>query len=98
MAIKQTPQYQGERLFNIVETSEVLGLSRSQTYALAASGVLPVVRFGRSVRVPSDGLAQLIKSKTQGGSFVQRASSSAAQSTRRVPLIGIEQIKGGSDD
>ncbi len=39
------------RLLRLPEASEVLGLSRSKTYALAASGELPTVRIGRSTWV-----------------------------------------------
>jgi excisionase family DNA binding protein len=46
-----------ERVFlRVEEVAELLRLGRSKTYDLAAQGVLPGVRFGRSVRVPADAL------------------------------------------
>ena len=38
------------------EAGEALGLSRSTIYELVASGEIPSVRVGRSVRVPVEGL------------------------------------------
>jgi excisionase family DNA binding protein len=40
------------------EAAEALGIGRSKTYALIASGVLPSVRIGKSVRVPIAALRQ----------------------------------------
>ena len=42
-----------------------MGISRSQAYAMMATGGLPVVRIGRSVRVPKHALAEWIKKKTE---------------------------------
>jgi prophage regulatory protein len=42
----------------------MLGLGRSKTYELVATGVLPAVRFGRSVRVPAEGLRQWLKEQS----------------------------------
>jgi excisionase family DNA binding protein len=45
-------------LLKVDEVAEMLGLGRSKTYELVATGVLPAVRLGRSVRVPAKGLRQ----------------------------------------
>ena len=34
------------------EAADALGIGRSKTYALIASGVIPSVRIGKSIRVP----------------------------------------------
>ena len=39
-------------LLRVEEAALVLGLSRSKVFAMLAAGELPVVRIGRSVRVP----------------------------------------------
>lgn len=39
-------------LIRPAEAAEILGIARSRTYALIASGELPSVRIGKSVRVP----------------------------------------------
>jgi excisionase family DNA binding protein len=38
-------------LVNIETAARLLGISRSEAYALAARGDLPTIRFGRAVRV-----------------------------------------------
>ena len=42
------------------EAAELLGLGRSKVYALLASGELPMVKIGKSVRVPVDELRQWV--------------------------------------
>ena len=58
----QTEEETMERLLlRAEEVAETLGIGRSKTYELMASGVLPVIRIGRAVRVPSDRLRAWIK-------------------------------------
>ncbi|MGD9724359.1 MAG: helix-turn-helix domain-containing protein [Pirellulales bacterium] len=54
-------------LLRVDEVAAALGIGRSQAYALCASGVLPVVRIGRSVRVPADALRAWVRAQTQHG-------------------------------
>ena len=49
------------------EVQEALGLGRSKTYELIASGELPVVRIGRCVRVPAEALQLWIDNKIESG-------------------------------
>jgi excisionase family DNA binding protein len=51
-------------LLKPAEVSATLGLSRTKTYALIASGGLPSVRIGRSVRVPNAALQAWIEQQT----------------------------------
>ena len=46
------------------EVAEALGVAKSTAYELMATGQLPVVRIGRSVRVPLDALRQRIERLT----------------------------------
>jgi excisionase family DNA binding protein len=39
-------------LLRASEVSEILGVGRSKAYQMMSSGLLPVVRIGKSVRVP----------------------------------------------
>lgn len=39
-------------LLRPTEVAEALGVGRSKAYQMMASGLLPVVRIGKSVRVP----------------------------------------------
>ena len=43
-------------LLRPVEVSELLGIGRSRAYELIASGILPSIRIGSSVRVPVEAL------------------------------------------
>jgi len=52
-------------LLKAVQIASLLGVSRSQAYMMMATGILPVVRIGRSVRVPKSALAEWIKNKTE---------------------------------
>lgn len=52
------------------EVATALKLGRSTVYALMASGALPTVRIGRSIRVPSAALEDWVRQQTtssQGG-------------------------------
>jgi excisionase family DNA binding protein len=55
------------RLLRPQEVQELVGMSRSAVYAHIASGVLPSVKVGKSVRVPSAALARWIDASTRGG-------------------------------
>ena len=50
-------------LYRVEEVAEMLGLGRSKTYQLVASGELPSVRLGRCVRVPVQALRRWIESQ-----------------------------------
>ena len=53
-------------LLRAVEVARLLGISRSQVYAMMASGQLPVIRIGRAIRVPKRALADWVTSNTVG--------------------------------
>jgi excisionase family DNA binding protein len=55
-----------QRLLTVPEAANRLGVSRSKGWQLAQQGEIPVVRIGRSVRVPADALDAWIKERTQG--------------------------------
>ncbi len=48
-------------LLRITEAATRLGLSRSMVYELAQRGELPVVRIGRTMRVPSTALDEWVE-------------------------------------
>jgi excisionase family DNA binding protein len=54
-------------LLRMPEAAALLGVSRSKAYELAGSGDLPIVRLGRSLRVPAEGLDEWIRRNTTGG-------------------------------
>ncbi|HMN96930.1 MAG TPA: helix-turn-helix domain-containing protein [Phycisphaerales bacterium] len=50
------------------EAAKVLGVTERTVWTLVAGGVLPAVRFGRSVRIdPADLRAFIERSKRRGG-------------------------------
>jgi excisionase family DNA binding protein len=49
------------------QVSEMTGLSRGKVYAMAATGELPSIRAGRSVRFPLGALTRWILANTRGG-------------------------------
>ncbi len=49
------------------EAAEMLGLGRSKVYAMLASGELPSVRIGKSVRVPTEALRLWVQERVNAG-------------------------------
>jgi len=60
-----TTQVQQPMLLNISQVAKSLGLSRTKVYALIASDGLPVVRFGRAVRVSPSSLERWLQQREQ---------------------------------
>ncbi len=58
-------------LLRPVEVAEAIGVGRSKVYELLASGQLPSVRVGASVRVPVDSLRAWIASQTDDAARIQ---------------------------
>jgi excisionase family DNA binding protein len=54
-----------------------LGLSRGTVYQMLARGELPVVRIGRAVRVPREGLERWVREHTEGVSTGGDATETA---------------------
>jgi excisionase family DNA binding protein len=53
-------------LLRPVEAAEVISVGRSKVYELIASGDLPSIRIGASVRVPVDALKAWISQRVAG--------------------------------
>ena len=52
---------ENSRLLKLEEVARRLGLARSRVYMMARLGDLPVVRIGRSIRVPEEALDKWIE-------------------------------------
>ena len=52
-------------LLTVTQVAKTLGLSRTKVYALIATEGLPVVRFGRAVRVSPASLQQWVQRREQ---------------------------------
>jgi len=62
----QKPEHRVDRLLlRGREVAEALGVSRALAYRWMADGTLPVVRFGRAVRVPQAALRGWIARNTK---------------------------------
>lgn len=46
------------------EVAAALGVGRATAYEMMASGVLPTVRLGRSIRVPKAALEEWVRNNT----------------------------------
>lgn len=63
-----TEQAQPERLLlRLDEVAKILALGRSTVYNLVNAGELPIVRIGKSIRIPADALEAWVEKKTRGG-------------------------------
>ena len=51
-------------LLRAPEVARLLGLGRSKVFAMVAAGELPVIRIGRSVRIPRQALERWIRDET----------------------------------
>ncbi|WP_373048423.1 helix-turn-helix domain-containing protein [Vulgatibacter sp.] len=63
----------GQILLRVEEAAKRLGFGRSKVYEMAASGELPVVRFGRSVRIPAAELERWVAGKVERGATSEAA-------------------------
>jgi excisionase family DNA binding protein len=54
-------------LLRVEEAARLLRIGRSKLYQLLARGELPVVRIGRSVRIPRRALEEWIEAHTMSG-------------------------------
>ncbi len=54
-------------LLRVTDVALVLGIGRTKVFALLAAGELPVVRLGRSVRIPREALERWVRERTEGG-------------------------------
>lgn len=43
-----------EQMLKIQDIQRLLNISRSQAYSLASSGMFPVFRIGRAIRIPRE--------------------------------------------
>jgi hypothetical protein len=56
---------------------DILGLSRPATYQAAATGAIPILRFGRTLRVPTAMLREMLGLDPEGPSVVEKPPSKA---------------------
>ena len=54
-------------LLKPAEVAAALGVSKGRVYSMLSAGQLPLVRIGKSVRCPSEELAEWIRSRLRSG-------------------------------
>lgn len=52
-------------LLKVTEAAKLLQLGRDRIYELVASGRLPALHFGRTIRIPRDALAQFVETEAR---------------------------------
>jgi excisionase family DNA binding protein len=52
-------------LLKPMDVAEHLGISKSKVYELLASGALPSIRIGKSIRVPTEELRKWVATRMQ---------------------------------
>jgi excisionase family DNA binding protein len=66
-------------LLRPAEAAELLGVGRSQIYSLLATGELPSVRVGHSVRVPVGALKEWVATRAHGTEATVGSKGEAGQ-------------------
>lgn len=70
-----------EATLSVEDAARWLGISRNTAYRAAAEGVLPVLRFGRRMRVPTLGLLRLLRGDPEPEMTEALADTSAPADT-----------------
>ncbi len=76
------------------EAAEMLGLGRSKVYAMLASGELPSVRIGKSVRVPTEALRLWVQERVNAGDVPIHVGDHGAIPSNELPRITGEHASG----
>lgn len=66
-------------LLTVREAAKVLRIGKGTAYALAAEGLIPVLRVGRRILVPREALLRWIQG--QGDAFLKSVSGASVAST-----------------
>ena len=60
------------KLLTVPEVMEMLSVSRTQVYALKATGKLKFIKIGRSTRFDLADVQQFVADRKQGGNGIER--------------------------
>jgi excisionase family DNA binding protein len=87
-------------LLKAADVAKLLGLGRTKVFAMLAAGELPVVRIGRSVRVPRAALERWVVEHTLYASFGTEDANSATSGHTRpddrlVAVVGSPRLESG---
>lgn len=52
-------------LLRVTEAQRITKLGRSTLYLLCQRGQLPVIRFGKAIRIPREALEEYLRDKTE---------------------------------
>ena len=81
-SVKHEEEDMNKLLLRPTEAADVLGISRSKVYALLATGELPGVRIGHSVRIPVSALERWLQAQVAQGEHQAALEGEAAGSGR----------------
>jgi excisionase family DNA binding protein len=54
-------------VLTVAEAGRLLGVHRSRAYELVADGTIPVIRYGRGMRVPTAKVLKMLGLEPEGG-------------------------------
>lgn len=54
------------KFITVKEAAEVLRMSKGAVYSMAATGTIPSIRLGRSVRIPANAIDNLLNAAHAG--------------------------------
>ena len=85
--INITLQPDERRVFSVVETAAVLGISRSKLYEFIAAGEIRSIRIGRLRKIPVSAIDEFLASRDEGADAhrAKRPSSGGLGSPNRAP-------------
>jgi excisionase family DNA binding protein len=67
--ISEMPEVKIPQLFTVAQVAHCLALSRSKIYAMMDAGRLPYVKLGRSRRIKSTDVVDVVNANTRGGNL-----------------------------
>lgn len=88
MEVIQVEEIKRPQLLMAEEVVSLTGWSRAKVYAMAASGEIPSLRSGRSVRIPLAALERWIEQNTTGGEVLAAARPSVYETRGPIVLGG----------
>ncbi len=81
--MRQIDSAEKRLLLRVEEAAALLGVGRTTVYAMVSAQKLPIVRIGRSVRIPRESLVQWIQELVEGKAD-ERGVDSPASAIPRV--------------
>lgn len=75
-----------EVVIDIPEVARRLGISKAAAYGLARAGKIPVLRLGRTMRVPVAAFNALLETATVGRDGTKRVADTVGEQEQRIDV------------